>query len=447
MPRPFSTLAAAGALTLTLAASAQPAGTPSPHAPAAASQPGAVELSKTLADDPEARKLLTECAGAVTRMGPTAFKIHYATDKAAMVIDGHAEVRFVRNTAVPNDSTFFGKGRLQMPALDKPDFFVSRYKDDAGKLRVAYQDDAAKAVIDRPEGPGPDGKETDGNRQMGLVLRSMLPPSLISPTPFSDELKVSTAGNDSIKTPCVFMPDEKIGDETCKVVRVIFKEGAAERKVWIGSDKLPRRYEQFRNGLSRYWEITDLKKLAGPEAADADKLKVPEGYRLDKQDIGGIKPAAPASADPQIPAQVTPAPGPAIGQIAPDFDLKTADGAGVSLNSLKGQTLIVTFGGSMFPQSWPAQSRLAQAVAGRPVKLVSIACRESAPDRAAKAFADAHAQGPLLLGGDETARLYNARGFPSTVVIGADGKVKAFYEGQVNAAELGAVLDAAGAGK
>jgi peroxiredoxin len=379
-------------------------------------------------------------------MGPTSFTIRYATSGAAMVIDGKADVRFVRNIAVPDQSFFFGKGRLQMPALANPDFFVSRYKDDAGKLRVAYQDDAAKAVVDRPEGPGPDGKETEGNREMGLVLRSMLMPALIAPAPFADELKESHAGSDVTRAPCVFMPDEAIGGEMCKVVRIIFKEGAAERRLWISpADKLPRKYEQFRNGLSRYWEITNLKKLDGPAGANAARLPLPDGYRLDKSDEGGSKPAPPVPGLP--PAPTTQPGGPADGQIAPDWDLKSSDGQSLGLKSLSGQTVVVTFGGSMFPQSWTNQAEIAKALEGKKVKLVAIACRESDPARAAKAFADAHGVGTLLLGGDPIAALYNIRGYPSTCVIGPDGKVKAFFESVAPAAEVAAAVDGPGAAK
>ncbi|HZW06017.1 MAG TPA: hypothetical protein VFF65_02745, partial [Phycisphaerales bacterium] len=48
--------------------------------------------------------------------------------------------------------------------------------------------------------------------------------------------------------------------------------------------------------------------------------------------------------------------------------------------------------------------------------------------------------GQLLLNADDVARLYNVRGFPSTVVIGPDGKVAAFFEGTVSEADLAAAL-------
>lgn len=441
--RSSSTAAVSVVLALAMSAFAQPPAAPAP----AAAQPGAAQLANQPADDAEARKLLNETVAEIVKMGPVSFTAKYATTGAAMVIDGKADIRFVRNAAVPDQSNFFAKGRLQMPALANPDFFVWRYKDDAGKLRVAYQDDAAKVVTDRPEGPGPDGKETEGNRQMGLGLRSMIMPAFIAPAPFADELKESHAGSDVTRAPCVFMPDEVIGGETCKVVRVIFKEGAAERKFWISpKDKLPRKYEQFRNGLSRYWEFTDFKKLEGAAAADAVKVHVPDGYRLDKQDIGGTKPPQPPiGGDPVINA--VPAGGPAVGQIAPDWDLKGPGGESVALKSLKGQTIVVTFGGSMFPQSWTNQAEAAKALDGKSVKLVAIACRESDPARAAKAFADAHGAGTLLLGGDPIATLYNVRGYPSTCVIGPDGKVKAFFEGVVTGAELGAAVEGSSASK
>lgn len=429
-------VAVSAALVLAWSAGAQPPAT----TPPAATPPGAVELSDTPKDDAEARKLLNDSVAAINKMGPVSFKARYASSGAAMVIDGKADVIFVRNNAAPQDSSFLGKGRLQMPALDKPDFNVSRFLDDKGAKRIAWIDDAAKVYFDRPEGPAPDGKETEGGRQSGLVLRSMLMPALISSTPFSDELKESRAGNDVVKSPCVFMPDEVIGGETCKVVNVIFKKGSAERKIWISpKDKLPRKYEQSRNGLSRYWEMDELVVIDPAKAGTAARLATPEGYRLDKSDEGGLKPVA--VPQDKLPVPMTaPAGGPQTGQIAPDFDLKGADGTGVSLASLKGQTVVLTFGGSMFPQSWSNQSTAAAGLAGKPVKVVAVACRESDPAKATKAFADAKGAGQLLLGGEATAGLYNIRGFPSTVVIGPDGKVLAFFEGQVTEADLSGAI-------
>lgn len=432
--------AVSASLILAWSALAQPVVTP-------AGQPGgSVELSDTPKDDPEARKLLIECVAEINKMGPISFKGKYASAGAAMVIDGNADVRFVRNNAAPQESLFWGKGRLQMPALDKPDFHVSRYTDEKGAKRTAWQDDLAKAVFDRPEGPGPDGKETEGGRQLGLVLRSMLLPALISNTPFADELKESRAGTDVIKVPCVFLADEVIGGEPCKVVSVIFKQGSATRRIWISpKDKLPRKYEQFRNGLSRYWELDGLVVLDSSKASEAARMPTPDGYRLDQSNVGGAQ--APVVATPTAPG-VQPAVtsgGPQNGQLAPDFDLKTAGGPNLSLAGLKGQTVVATFGGSVFPQSWSNQSAAATALAGKPVKVLALACRESDPSRAAKAFADAHGVGQLLLDADATASLYNVRGFPSTVVIGPDGKVAAFFEGVVTEAELAAAVVAASA--
>ncbi|HYC99935.1 MAG TPA: redoxin domain-containing protein [Phycisphaerales bacterium] len=428
---------------LALSAAAQPPAAPAtpPAAPATPPAGGAVEMSDTPKDDPEARRLLTECVAAISKMGPVSFKGRYAMSGAAMVIDGKGEIRFVRNNAAPQDSQFWGRGKLQMPALDRPEFHVSRYVDDKGAKRIAWQDDAAKAVFDRPEGPGPDGKETDGGRQAGLVLRSMLLPAFVSPTaPFADELKEAKAGADVIKSPCIFLPDETIGGEPCKVVKVIFKKGQAERTIWISAkDKLPRKYEQFRNGLPRFWEITDLVMLESDQGKNAARMPLPDGYRSDKNDLGGAPLAnTPPATGPTIPVAMSG--GPQVGQLAPEFNLKTAEGAEVKFADLKGQTVVATFGGSLFPQSWSSQSTAAASLAAKPVKVVGLACRETDPARAVKAFADAKGVGQLLLDGDDAAKLYNVRGFPSTVVIGPDGKVAAFFEGPVTDADLSAAV-------
>lgn len=395
---------------------------------------GAVELSNTPKDDPAARQMIADAVDALQKMGPTSFKAHAAMAGGPVVMNGNADVRFVRNNAVPQDSLFWAKGRMEMPALTTPDFHVSRWADDKKGKRVSWQDDAAKVVFDRPEGPGPDGKETEGGREMGVVLRSVLMPALVNSAPFSDELKQNRAGDDVVKYPCVFLPDEAVGGEMCKVIRVYIKQGSTERTLWISpKDKLPRKYQQMRSQLTRFWEITDVKPLEG--GVDVAKLKTPDGYKFDTSDEGGtVAPKTPVGAAPPMPVVAQPG-GPQVGQLAPDFDLKTADGASVSLASLKGQTVVINFGSSRFPQSWSGQAAASKAVEGK-AKVVSLACRESDSGKAVKAFADAHGTGQLLLNGDGAAELYRVRGFPSTCVVGPDGKVVAFFESAVTEADL-----------
>lgn len=405
------------------AAPAQPAIAP---APVAAANP----------DDAAARSLLTECASAVNKVGPFTAKLGYGMLNAPqMNMKGDVEIAYIRNAANPAESLFKARGAFEMPMVTDPRVDVA-YLDG---MRVQWVDEKAKAVFDRPYGPGPDGKtEIDGVRMMGYVRKSILMPAFAMPAPFSEELRQNVAGGDVIKFEMKFLPDATIGDAECTVVHVIMKAGAAERKVWIGKkDKLPRRYEQWRGGIARFWEVTSFKtaEITGKDLA----IKVPDGYRFDKSDVGGMPRTDPAYNPNPQPGQ-TPG-GPQIGQFAPEWELKTAAGETVTLASMKGQPVLLTFGGSMFPGSWNWQKSIAEAAtgaaAGKALRVVSLSCRDNSPESAGKAF---DGTGPLVVGADTAASLYNVRGFPSAVLISAEGKVEAFFEGVTAPSDIAAAV-------
>ncbi len=413
-----------------------------PMAPAPAQPPAVAPApAQQSADDAAARGALRDSALAITKMGGASFKMGYGMLNAPQInINGQIDVTMLRNAANPAESPFRAVGRFDMPMVTEPGINVAALEGD----RVQWVDDKAKAVFDRPAGPGPDGKETVGTRMVGYVRKSVMMPAIINSQPFTEELRENVAGGDVIKYQMEFLPDEKIGGEDCKVVHVIMKAGSAERKIWLGkADMLPRRYEQFRGGLTRYWQMTDYK----PETVSPKDLaiKVPDGYRFDKVD--GPPPGPPVGVNPGLPT--VPPGGVQIGQLAPEWNLKSTAGQDVVFT--KGEPVLVTFGSSMFPQAWVsaknAEAAAASAAAGKTIKSLSMACREHDTDAAAKAYAASGASGPLLLNADSVAALYNVRGFPSTVLIDGNGKVAAFFEGPVAGPEVAAAVQAMFAAK
>ena len=135
----------------------------------------------------------------------------------------------------------------------------------------------------------------------------------------------------------------------------------------------------------------------------------------------------------------TSAPPPAVGSAAPDFSAKTVDGETISLGSLRGKPVWLTFGAS-----WCADCRAEApdlqatyaAFRNRGLQVVGVFVREDAAavagyaDRAGLTF-------PLVA--DPVTRIasrYRARGIPTHFFIDADGVVRGIRLGGLEPAEM-----------
>ncbi len=118
------------------------------------------------------------------------------------------------------------------------------------------------------------------------------------------------------------------------------------------------------------------------------------------------------------------------GQIAPDFELKTSDGASFRLSENVGKKIIVL----NFFATWcgpcraemPELNRYFNAHKSEPFLLLGIDSEEQ-PDRVEDFLQELKVDFPAGIDRGSIQRQYGVSSFPTTVVIGVDGKVQ-FYE-------------------
>ncbi len=140
---------------------------------------------------------------------------------------------------------------------------------------------------------------------------------------------------------------------------------------------------------------------------------------------------------------------PLTGSAAKDFSLQTPEGGSVKLLDFKGNVLVIDFWATWCPpcrESLPNLNRLAgdADLARRGLKVLAIDAQESPGE--VKAFLTKNNYTlPVAIDADgAVARRYGIDGFPTTLVIGRDGKVrKVFvgYDSQSGEAELLAAVE------
>jgi peroxiredoxin len=139
----------------------------------------------------------------------------------------------------------------------------------------------------------------------------------------------------------------------------------------------------------------------------------------------------------------------AVGELAPDFRLRTTDGEIVELSSLRGQPVVLHFWTTWCldcAADLPALQELAGAE-GDGVTVLGIDVGEPA-GRVQDAAARHGAGYPMLLDRDEAvAAAYGATAYPATVLVDASGVVQAIHQGPISPDELRSQVDDLGAGQ
>lgn len=138
-----------------------------------------------------------------------------------------------------------------------------------------------------------------------------------------------------------------------------------------------------------------------------------------------------AAALPAVAAEPTaPAPGLVVGDPAPAFDLPTIDGKRVTLDGLRGKTVVINVWATWCPPCQEETANLIKAynqTAGNDVVFMGVDSTETAP--LVKAFAAAKDIKFLeTVDADQTfANAYHIKYFPTTYVIGPDGVLRMVY--------------------
>ncbi|MCL4220948.1 MAG: redoxin domain-containing protein [Phycisphaerales bacterium] len=168
-----------------------------------------------------------------------------------------------------------------------------------------------------------------------------------------------------------------------------------------------------------------------PDETIGDKdfeLPVPEGYQLEEAKPVAVRPTAtrqveqaprPAQVEqqrPQTPQEVHPP--------APEFALSLATGEHVTLESLRGTTTVLYFWGTWCLECReynPQMSKLAEEVAGQPVRVIAAAVRERDPATARDLVAMRDYKFEIAPDAAGAAEAFHVTTFPTFVVIDPEG--------------------------
>src|SRR5215470_3764840 len=117
----------------------------------------------------------------------------------------------------------------------------------------------------------------------------------------------------------------------------------------------------------------------------------------------------------------------AVGEYAPDFELRSVDGASFKLSVLQGQPVVVNFWGTWCAPckvEIPWLVELDQTYGSQGVKIVGVAMESGSPAEITK-FAQEHGMTyQIVLGDSGTANAYGGvRFMPQSFFIGKDGRI------------------------
>lgn len=323
----------------------------------------------------------------------------------------------------------------------------------------------------------------DAKNQGYQIATSSKNDELTSAHPFSKELALSAQYEVGGR--------QTIDGEECEIVTVQLGEKKAKvRYAFAVSDHLPRKIERIIEGTMA--SGTMVLELAGVSVDDANpprmlpeslKVTVPEGYTeeripkpaavppmpkmppggetlkavpetviIDKppQDPGesGIEPGVPEAVAHELPTAAPIPPPPPPPMVATPFELLASNGDRISLDSLKGNIVVVEFGGSWcLPcrESHIELDGLLARFSGKPVKVLALSCRDKNPTAAIERFKEKGHSFPLLVEADSVAKTWGVRTYPSYFVIGLDGgiiKTDFAYNKGTTVASLGDAIDA-----
>ena len=395
--------------------------------------------------DETAKKLMTESAEAIKALRGVTFTVAASTEGAGgLKLGGNGTITYLRPATIPHTP-----GAATPINLATPSFMADAQTEVAvdGKLKflvalidnrtVTHVDENEKTVFQRPLAP-----KTDGDKFVNRVRTVLFPPPLTDAEPYEKEQR---ATNISVDEP------KMIDGEACDVVKVI-TDNKSEHTIAISQkDRLPRLYQISRpigkdQSLVRRWEITNFK--VDPTLTTTDlAIKTPDGFKFVKEEPKPVEVAASAAAPANRPA-AAPAGGLAVGTVAPAFELKLAGGGDLKSADLAGTVTVLGFWSPMIPASNEMAKNmqgLVGKVDGKAVKVFAIACREGSDEepRVQKLIADNKATFRSAINGDEAAKSFGVRGFPSIAVLGKDGKVAAFFENIPTVDALKSAVDAA----
>jgi peroxiredoxin len=379
----------------------------------------------------DAATTLKDSAKAIQELKGVTYKSHlYGKGPLEKLIDGNGTVKVVRQGGDPKHNPVWVEGDMLEPGKGKVQFVVS-----TDGSTIWWEDAPSNKLFKRPFMDRTDAW-SNLNRAQQVVIMEMA-----DAAPYSRELKAEKLE---------VTGTEKVRGEACKIVTASWANPDRTSTWYISvADNLPRKLEQSvggAGGLIKGTEIWEVKPQPSLKASDlAQTLK--KGWVLDEQ-AAPAQPPQPKLEPIQNPT--TPPPpaelGLKAGSMAPDFDLKSADGKSVKLSSLKGNVVLLSFFGTMFAKS-DDMNKVAQEVqdsmAGK-VKVVGLACRSDSDKAVADYAKDKKYTFTVVPKADTIVDQFRVVGFPSLYVINAEGNVAAFFQGAATKEQVMKAIEDAG---
>ena len=350
---------------------------------------------------PEAKKALDDMVAAITKAKSVAF---------------HAEVRGVG-------------GVFEMLPTIKADMIAARVEGSSTgwRMRVTgksegtgteptevlcvvdgpkrtWVDYPAKIVMERLQPDlGPVGQAVNS-----VAVREIFEDQPLSKERTAQDMKLETAVElDGVKCDVVFVDPGK--------------DMTKARYFIATTDHMPRKVEMIVQGGGidgkRVWTATKFKVDQEPPAGTF-AISTPDGF--------SFNPAASPTPVPPPVTKVERPVGPNINDQAPDFELGMPGGEKVRLSSLRGSVVVLDFWGTWHlpcRKTTAEVQKIADAFKGKPVKVFGLSVREASEAAPVKFFKDNNLNYTLLLKGDESAKAYRVKKYPTLFVIGKEGEV------------------------
>ncbi len=121
-----------------------------------------------------------------------------------------------------------------------------------------------------------------------------------------------------------------------------------------------------------------------------------------------------------------PAQGQLIGNLAPDFDLRTLDGKSMKLSDLRGKAVLLNFwatwcGPCRFEMPWFVELQKEYGPQG--FQIVGVANDDASTEDIAKFAKEMDINYPILIGKDSVSDSYDVSGLPTTYFLDRNGKL------------------------
>ena len=120
---------------------------------------------------------------------------------------------------------------------------------------------------------------------------------------------------------------------------------------------------------------------------------------------------------------------------APALKLADAQGRERALSEWRGKTVVVNFWATWCEpcrEEMPSLERLKGRFAGKPFDVVAVNVGES-PERVARFTRDVPVTFPIVYDRDSAAaKLWKVRGYPTSYVIGPDGRIRYYFVGELD---------------